>query len=360
MINIYTSKRFLGNRNLIRNNGSYLNETVLKDEDPKIKEQTKDILGELGVELKEGEIDLASCTDMIKLIICIMYDGTKDKKNIFDIGDMADDEIAVILKYVNKFNGHIFCMKVSRALIYCGYEFIANNEMLFSGGNSLGNYLMLRNLLNGHKEINTEENKEVVIRGDDYLYSFELKDKTQLILFDTDIEKEQFIRSVFYSVKNKGCNCRYVFPITKETLPVYEKFIQKLNDYTELIRIVDIDTVDYKRFLEDDIGGLLLFIGNQTRFKYNITKEKVCSVAEFDSVEDFKGANFEVSNTGKYGELHSKILTAGNMISDGENYYTYKYTSKDNKDFTNAVKFISHVKGDILYLPGFNLRVYNI
>ena len=48
------------------------------------------------------------------------------------------------------------------------------------------------------------------------------------------------------------------------------------------------------------------------------------------------------------------------MISDGENYYTYKYTSKDNKEFTNAVKFISHVKGDILYLPGFNLRVYNI
>ena len=130
MINIYTSKRFLGNRNLIRNTGSYLNETVLKDEDPKIKEQTKDILGELGVEIKEGEIDLASCTDMIKLIICIMYDGTKDKKNIFDIGDMTDDEI---LKFCARRYDSIGCLIAAHIP---DYESLPDNKEVWENFNS--------------------------------------------------------------------------------------------------------------------------------------------------------------------------------------------------------------------------------
>lgn len=270
MIVLYTSRKFTDDT-IINDIDKYFTDEVIKAVDTgtfKIGELEKKIFTDINCVYTEDKSTWEKYGALLKYILALRYNEVTKDRVIFDLKELKDCDVTELLAYVDKYNGSVLSVKVSKPLMYNGYEFLVNRDRVVSGGNQLFHYILTYELGGGkHKPV--RDIKELIVRYSHNVYCFDFNSTDNLILFDTDIELDMFIRDIYLASRHNGLSCNRTVAITKETYTAYKEAISNISDTSNIVRIIDCNSLDnesIESLIDDDFDGLTIYAAVYCRF----------------------------------------------------------------------------------------------
>ena len=354
MIKLFTSKRFIDNVKVIDDINSFFNDTVLEDilsGDYKIGDDEVKLFEDIGYHFDENNtLALKDSSNLLKVILSMKYSKDRDFDVIFDVWDVSTKDMKILLSYADSYNTSLLCIKLCSSFVYSNYDYLIDNTWFISGGNAVANYYLTHNLSGGLKHIKNTELQEFVVRNGVSLYFFKVENKNNIILFDTEYEKDEFMKSLCVGIKNGGVSCRLTVPIDISTEDVYREMVKRSIDTEKLTRVIDADSVNYNKYINDDFKGVTILVGSYVKFIYNSKIEKVCTEEEYNTI--MKSSVHKLDD--RYKEIRSKIFSGDTIISDGKHFYRYIYELKT--DIPKEVNIV-RAKRETLLIPNAQLMI---
>jgi hypothetical protein len=264
MINLYTSRKCLGNKKLA-DVDLYFRRGALEDKhfDATITfeegQRLKNVLN-WGVfrEFGHGKSDLTSMHFLFKLALSFKHSKLKGNKYVFNFTKYKDEELEVALEVADKFDACILLTRLDKRLKNCNQEIRLNEGRTYENGGRLFESFGKGTLAAGVKDGSLNELDVLYVSKGNDLYNLELdRHKVNVILFSHSVKLGLFKEAV------QGCqqrNTSNVGSITLVNHENYDMFMSKERDNEHRVRVVDCTSLNLYDCMTDGFKGLSVYI----------------------------------------------------------------------------------------------------